>query len=63
MGNPKSTTLGVNPEVEDQALTDKLMLMAKSAMFVGKIVLLGQLIKQVLFKLLLPVPIRTWLNP
>ena len=63
MGNPKSTTLGVKPEVEDQALTDKLMLMAKSAMFVGKIVLLGQLIKQVLFKLLLPVPIRTWLNP
>ena len=48
MGNPKSTTLGVNPEVEDAALISKAKLAGKAGLYLGKIAMTGQFFKQVL---------------
>eukprot|EP01050_Picozoa_sp_SAG11_P046316 SAG11_NODE_23621_length_385_cov_1.087413_1_plen_84_part_10 len=63
MGNPKKPSYGVDPGAEQQALLSQLQLAFKSFMYVAKIMLPTQLIKQFFFRLVLDVPTRTYLNP
>ena len=62
MGNPKSAVLGVDPDSgPETSATRRLKIMAMAAIYGGKIVFLGVMIKQI-FKFTLPIHVLTWAN-
>ena len=62
MGNPKSAVLGVDPDSgPETSATLRLKIMAMAAIYGGKIVFLGVMIKQI-FKFTLPIHVLTWAN-
>jgi hypothetical protein len=63
-GNPKASALGVDPDAseEESKAAQKAALLLMIVMYKGKVLVLGILVK-IVFRLALPIELRTWANP